>query len=611
MRRAISGLLMAVLLLGQIPQAQAASKYRIDVYVDKEEQAVIQEVKPSRVESGKDSKIVFELKNNHALKEIKIEDREEDETYYVNKDGDEIALSGHTSCELEVHKRKVTLWMYSVESDYRVTLYADKITDENAGGSDQGNDEDVYLSLSAGRGLDMRSDKGTRPELGDTVNVTIRPDPGYSVGTVTVTIGDKSASAEPSENVIRIDGQPYYLSSDRDGSRVLIIRNMGRSMKIKADSIKGGDHSNGNGNNGLPHYTILANGDVGVSVIPSGTNVSQGSMVSFRMSPQSGYTLQSITLKIGTESKTFSPSATQVNIGGQTYTLSKEGKDVILFVTNVGSSVSVSASSQKAYIPPTPPKPVTPPTPPTPTKPVVPQKPTPPSKPVTPPTPTKPMPPTPPKPTTPPQRPSIPVQAKENSFNPADKKAFLQGNGNGTITPEAAITRAEASAILDRLIAYGNPSKVQSSFQDVKPSDWFAAAVGRLEKIGAYEVEKNGNFRPNDKITRGELIHWIGQIDGGKTTVPCTYTDVSPDNVYYMAIAYGTQQGWINGYADGTFRPGAPITRAEAAHMVLRIMGWQPDEAAIAGTGQVFSDMNPKYWAYNQVTAAARGLYRA
>ncbi len=602
MRRVISGLLMAVLLLAQIPQAQAASKYRIDAYVDKEGQAVVKDVKPSRVESGEDSKIVFELEKDHELKEIKIEDREEDETYYVNKDGDEIALSGDTSCELEIDKRKVTLWMYTVESDYRVTLYADKIQDENTGDSDQDDDEDVYLSLSAGRGIDMSSDKGTRPELGDTVNITIRPDAGYSVGTVTITIGDKSASAEPSENVIRIDGQPYYLSSNLDGSRVLVIRNIGRSMKIKAESIRGGSHSNGNANNGLPHYTILANGDTGVSVIPSGTNVPQGSTVNFLIRPQSGYTLQSITLKIGTESKTFSPSAKQVNIGGQTYTLSKEGNDVILFVTNVSSSVSVSASSQKAYVPPTPPKPVAP------QKPTVPQKPTPPSKPVTPPTPPTTSP---PKPTAPQQKPSIPVQAKENSFNPADKKAFLQGNGNGPSTPEGPITRAEASAILDRLITYRNPNKVQPSFQDVKPSDWFAAAVGRLEQIGAYEVEKNGNFRPNEKITRGELIHWIGQIDGGKTTVPCTYTDVSPDNAYYMAIAYGTQQGWINGYADGTFRPNAPITRAETAHMVLRVMGWQPDEAAIASTGQIFSDMNPKYWAYNQVTAAARGLYRA
>ncbi len=608
MRRIMSGMLMAALLLGQIPQAQAASRYKIKVFVDKEEQAVVEEVKPSRVESGEDSKIVFRLENDYELKEIKIQDREEDEDYYVSKDGDEIQLSDDTSCELEIDKRKITLWLYEIESDYDVTLYADKIDTEDEGSDD----DEVRLSLSAEPGLTIRSDKGTRPNLGDTVNIKIQPDAGYQVGTITMTIGDKSASAEPSENVIRIDRQPYYISSELDGSRVLIIRNVGRSMKIRAEAIRG-SHGQGSGNDGQPQYTIMANGDIGVSVLPSASNASKGGMVSFRISPQLGYELQSITLKVGTAVKTFAPSVTQVNVGGQVYMLGKDGRDVILFVNDISSSVSVTAASQQAYIPPVPQKPAAPQKPTPPSKPTVPQKPTPPSKPAVPQKPTPPSKPAATKPakqTPPPQKPSIPVQAKENSFDPANKKAFLQGNGNGTITPEAAITRAEASAILDRLIAYTNPEKAKPSFQDVKSSDWFAAAVGRLERIGAYEVEKNGNFRPHDKITRGELIHWIAQIDRGTTTVPCSYTDVDPDNVYYMGIAYGTHQGWINGYADGTFRPDAPIARSEAAHMVLRMMGWQPDEAAIAGVGKVFSDMDPQYWAYNQVTAAARGLYR-
>lgn len=596
MRRMLSGLLAAVLLFGLIPQADAASTYQIGVYVDKEETAVVKEVKPSKVNDGDDSKIVFELEPDYLVHEIKIEDREEDEVYYISKDGEEVELSGDTSCELQIDKRKVTLWMNVVESDYRVTLYTEKRDDES--GESEG-DEEVRLALSSGIGVQMTADTGTKPKLGDTVNITIQPDAGYQVGAITMTIEDKSASAAPNENVIRINGRPYYISSNLDGSRVLTIRNIGQSIKVKAESVKGGNQVPGGTNHALPHYTILTSGDVGVTVTPSGTNVPQGSEVSFRILPQPGYAIQSITLGIGTESKTFQPNATQVSVGGRTYGLRQNGKEVILFVTGITSSISVSASSrQTANTTP----PVTP-------KPTQPQKPvTPPQKPVSPTVPQKPVP---PKPATPPQQPSIPVQAKADSFNPTAKKAFLQGNGNGTITPEAAITRAEASAILDRLISYQDISKVQPSFQDIKSSDWYAPAVGRLERIGAYEVEKGGAFRPNEKITRGELIHWIAQIDQGRTSVPCNYVDVSPDNEYYMAIAYGTQQGWIKGYADGTFRPNAPIARSETAHMVLRMMGWQPDEAAIASAGQVFSDMKPGYWAYNQVTAAARGLYRA
>lgn len=588
MRRILSGVLTTALLFGFIPQGHAASTYKIDARVAKEEAAVVKEVKPSKVDKDDDSKIVFELKPDYNVEEIKIEDRENDEIYYISKDGEEVELSGDTSCSLAIEKRKVTLWLYSVESDYRVTLHTNKRDDEN-GESEE--DEEVRLALSSGIGIRMTADTGTKPKLGDTVNITIQPDAGYRVGTITMTIGDKSASAKPNENVIRLSGRPYYISSNLDGSRVLTIRNIGQSIKVKVDSVKGGTQTReGTGN--LPRYTILTNGDVGVTVTPSGTNVPQGSEVSFRITPQPGYAVQSITLRIGTESKTFQPSVTQVNIGGQTYALRQSGKEVILFVTGVTSTISVSAGSRQVGA-------TTPPT--TPAKPTTPQKPV---------TPTPPQKPAPPKPTTPPQKPSTPVQAKVNGFNPAAKKAFLQGNGNGTITPEAAITRAEASAILDRLISYQDTSKVQPSFQDIKSSDWYAPAIGRLERIGAYEVEKGASFRANEKITRGELIHWIAQIDKGRTTVPCNYVDVSPDNAYYMAIAYGTQQGWINGYADGTFRPNVPVARSEAAHIVLRMMGWQPDETAISSAGQVFSDMKPGYWAYNQVTAAARGLYR-
>lgn len=600
MRRILSGLVAAALLLGFIPRADAASTYKIDARVETEEAAVVKEVKPSRVDKDDDSKIVFELETDYRVDEIKIEDREEDEVYYISMDGEEVELSGDTSCELEIYKRKVTLWMYSVQSDYRVTLYTEKMEDE---GDEQEDDDEVRLALSSDRGIKMTADTGKKPKLGDTVNITIQPDVGYSVGTITMTIGDKSASAKPDESVIRLDGRPYYISSNLDGSRVLTIRNIGHNIQVKAESVRGGTQIPGGVNTGVPRYTILTGGDTGVTVTPSGTNVPQGSEVSFRITPRPGYVVQSITLGIGTDSKTFQPSTGQVNVGGQTHTLRQNGKEVILFVTGITSTVSVSASSRQVggttppVKPSVTPKPATPTQPPKPATPAQPQKPAAPT--------------TPPKPKTPPQKPAIPVQAKGNSFDPRVKKAFLQGNGNGTITPEAAITRAEASAILDRLISYTDTSKVQPSFQDIKSSDWYAPAIGRLERIGAYEVEKSAAFRPNEKITRGEFIHWIAQIDRGRTTVPCNYVDVSPDNAYYMAIAYGTQQGWINGYADGTFRPNAPIARSEAAHMVLRIMGWQPDEAAISSAGRVFSDLTPGYWAYHQVMAASRGLYRA
>ena len=88
MRRILSGVLTTALLFGFIPQGHAASTYKIDARVAKEEAAVVKEVKPSKVDKDDDSKIVFELKPDYNVEEIKIEDRENDEIYYISKDGE-------------------------------------------------------------------------------------------------------------------------------------------------------------------------------------------------------------------------------------------------------------------------------------------------------------------------------------------------------------------------------------------------------------------------------------------------------------------------------------------------------------------------------------------
>ena len=143
------------------------------------------DVKPSKVDDGI-HKIVFELEPDYILDEIKIEDREEDEVYYVSEDGEEVELSGDTSCELQISKRKITLWINVVESDYRVTLYTEKRDDES------GEDEEVRLSCLLQEVSISQVDTGTKPKLGDTVNITIQPDAGYQVGTITMTIEYKS-----------------------------------------------------------------------------------------------------------------------------------------------------------------------------------------------------------------------------------------------------------------------------------------------------------------------------------------------------------------------------------------------------------------------------------
>ncbi len=90
----------------------------------------------------------------------------------------------------------------------------------------------------------------------------------------------------------------------------------------------------------------------------------------------------------------------------------------------------------------------------------------------------------------------------------------------------------------------------------------------------SYWIEKNAaDFRPYDNITRGEFVAFIARALSchyqylGKNT---KYNDMSPDHKYASYIQFATKKWWIKGYNDGTFRPGNPITRNEAAKIFSR-----------------------------------------
>ena len=88
------------------------------------------------------------------------------------------------------------------------------------------------------------------------------------------------------------------------------------------------------------------------------------------------------------------------------------------------------------------------------------------------------------------------------------------------------------------------------------------------------------------------------------------FTDVVADSWYYDYVVGSTQYGWITGYADGTFRPEAPITRAEVTAIVNRMLGRSADTAyALEHTSSLnqFNDLPSSHWAYWQVVEASNG----
>lgn len=84
-------------------------------------------------------------------------------------------------------------------------------------------------------------------------------------------------------------------------------------------------------------------------------------------------------------------------------------------------------------------------------------------------------------------------------------------------------------------------------------------------------------FGPGDPITRAQFAAICARFDTGKSNGSRTFSDIEG----HWAKAYierAAELGWISGFQDGTFRPDAYITRAQAVTMINRMLNRVPED---------------------------------
>ncbi len=198
--------------------------------------------------------------------------------------------------------------------------------------------------------------------------------------------------------------------------------------------------------------------------------------------------------------------------------------------------------------------------------------------------------------------PKIPVQSNGSNT------AYIFGYEGNTFRPNANMTRAEACTIFARLIlgVQNIPDGYTTRFTDVKAGDWFHNAVAYLDQTGYFFRNKNTEYKPNEPITRAEFVDLANSASKlvGVNTV--SFTDVPEDHFYYMAINAASASGLVNGYEDGTFRPDNTITRAEVVTVINRLLGLKASEKAISmdHLDNVFVDIG-SHWAKLNILMAS------
>ena len=203
------------------------------------------------------------------------------------------------------------------------------------------------------------------------------------------------------------------------------------------------------------------------------------------------------------------------------------------------------------------------------------------------------------------------VNRKAAELNRTDHFAFLVGYTDGTFGPERNMTRAEVTTMFARLLTeqIEADKTYSNTFSDVPKGYWAANYIGYMQQFGIITGYSDGSFRPDAPVTRAEFAAIASRFEK-LTEGSKSFTDV-PDT-YWAAryINFAATRGWVTGYSDGTFKPENPITRAEVAAVTCRLLERSADQSYIRShlkELRTFSDVTESHWAYWYAMEAANG----
>jgi hypothetical protein len=148
---------------------------------------------------------------------------------------------------------------------------------------------------------------------------------------------------------------------------------------------------------------------------------------------------------------------------------------------------------------------------------------------------------------------------------------IMEGNSDGTFTPDAYLTRAQLAQILYNVA--GKPEVTgENPFTDVAADKWYVTAITWAAEAGVVEGNGDGTFSPEDYIKRQDLavMLWRDAGEPEATLTSMSFTDAAEASDYAQeALLWAAETGIVQG-DNGKLNPKSYATRAEAATMLMR-----------------------------------------
>lgn len=150
----------------------------------------------------------------------------------------------------------------------------------------------------------------------------------------------------------------------------------------------------------------------------------------------------------------------------------------------------------------------------------------------------------------------------------ASKLGIVTGYSDGTYRPDNRVSRAEFATMVAKALAL--PQSGTASFPDTQ-GHWAAKAIAALHEHGVINGYKDGSFRPDQEVTRAEIVAMLARLTDYVPGAAATFEDTATCFASEPINAF-TAAGIVSGAGNGLFKPNAPATRAESVAMIIRLL---------------------------------------
>ena len=156
------------------------------------------------------------------------------------------------------------------------------------------------------------------------------------------------------------------------------------------------------------------------------------------------------------------------------------------------------------------------------------------------------------------------------------ENGYIAGDGTGNYLPNQIMTRAQFAAVINRVMGYTEESPSIANYTDVEDSAWYRSDLAKALSAGYMSGTSATTMSPNQPVTREQAAVMIVRLLEENTSVDLSVLDDFTDRGDISAFAVNAMAKLISdGYlygADGKLMPQKSMTRAEGIALLSRSM---------------------------------------